>query len=93
MRPLGDRIIVQRIDTGEKETKGGLLIPDQAQELGDCAQVVSVGPGKWDDGERVAVSLAAGDKIVINRYAGTEIKYDGDDMLILREDDVLATIS
>jgi len=93
LSPLHDRIIVKRIDTGERETKGGLVIPDQAQELGDCAEVVSVGPGKYtDNGDRESMELSVGDKVIINRYAGTDFKYNGEPVLILKEPDVLATV-
>ena len=93
LSPLHDRIIVKRIDTGEEETKGGLVIPEQARELGDCAEVVSVGPGKYsDNGDRETMDITVGDKVIINRYAGTDLKYNGDPMLILREPDILATV-
>tara|TARA_R110000787_G_scaffold31886_3_gene84400 strand:- start:213 stop:512 length:300 start_codon:yes stop_codon:yes gene_type:complete len=88
-----DRVLLRRIDTGSDETKGGIIIPDGSQELGDAAEVISVGPGAIVDGERVAMELAKGDTVLINRFAGTELTADGDTYLVVRESDVLAKVS
>ena len=89
LRMLDDRILVRRVDRGEAITKGGIHVPEPARELGDCAEVISVGPGKNGD----PVDLTPGQTIIINRYAGTEVKIDGEMCLILREPDVLATVN
>ncbi len=92
IRPLGDRILVKAIE--EKEVvKGGIIIPDSAKEKPQEAKVVAVGSGKLDDnGKRVAIELKVGDKVLISKYGGTEIKVDGEQYQILREDDVLAIL-
>jgi chaperonin GroES len=92
VRPLQDRILVRRVDSDEK-TKGGIIIPDTAREKPQEAVVVAVGPGRRDDeGEHVAPDVGAGDRILIGKYAGTEINLDGEEHLIIREDDVLAVL-
>ena len=89
-RPLHDRVVVRRLDSEEK-TKGGIIIPDTAKEKPQEAKVVAVGPGKVDDnGKRVALELKKGDRILIGKYSGTEVKIDGVEHIIIREDDVLA---
>ena len=93
MRPLQDRVIVQRIEEEEK-TKGGIIIPDTAKEKPQEAEVVAVGPGRLDEkGKRIPLEVKKGDRILIGKYSGTEVTIDGDEHLILREDDVLAVIS
>jgi len=90
--PLGDRILARRLETGE-EVRGGIIIPDTAKEKPLEAKVVAVGAGRRDDdGERIPVELKAGDRILISKYGGTEVKLDGVEHLILREDDVLAVL-
>jgi chaperonin GroES len=90
VKPLHDRVLVKRIDEEEK-TAGGLFIPDTAKEKPLQAQVIAVGAGKLDkDGKRIAMDVKSGDRILFGKYAGTEIKVDGEDHLILREDDILA---
>jgi chaperonin GroES len=92
VRPLQDRILVKRIEEEEK-TKGGIIIPDAAKEKPQEGLVVAVGEGKMlDNGTRVPSALKPGDKILFGKYSGTEIKVEGDEHLILREDDVLAVI-
>jgi chaperonin GroES len=92
LKPLHDRILVKRLEE-EQVTKGGIIIPDSAKEKPIKGEVVAVGPGKTaDDGKLVAMCVKAGDKVIFNKYAGTEVKIDGDDLLIMREDDVLAVI-
>lgn len=91
IRPLHDRVIVKRLEEEEK-TKGGLIIPDTAKEKPQEGKVVAVGPGKQEDGKLIAVDVRAGDKVLFGKYAGTEIKLDGEEHLILREDDILGVI-
>jgi len=92
IRPLGDRILVKAVE--EKEVvKGGIIIPDSAKEKPQEAQVVAVGAGKLDEsGKRIPIELKKGDKVLISKYGGTEIKIDGEQYQILREDDVLAVL-
>lgn len=90
--PLEDRILVQ-INEAETTTASGLVIPDSAKEKPQEATVIAVGPGKFDEkGERIPVDVAEGDTVIFSRYGGTEIKYQGEDYLILSARDVLATI-
>ncbi len=92
LRPLQDRILVQRVEE-ETQTKGGIIIPDTAKEKPAEGKVVAVGNGKvGDDGKRVPVELKAGDRILFGKYSGTEVKIEGDEHLIMREDDVLGVI-
>ncbi len=93
IKPLADRILVKREEEAEVK-KGGIIIPDSAKEKPQEAKVVAVGPGTLnDDGKRVTLEVKKGDRILIGKYSGTEIKIDGDDFVILREDDVLAVIA
>ena len=92
IRPLQDRIIVKRIEEEEK-TKGGIIIPDSAKEKPVEGQVIAVGPGKLNDnGTKVAPEVKAGDRVLFGKYAGTEVKIDGVEHLIMREDDILGII-
>ncbi|TBV81492.1 MAG: co-chaperone GroES [Desulfobulbaceae bacterium] len=92
IRPLNDRILVKRLEE-EGKTKGGIIIPDTAKEKPAEGTVVAVGQGRLDDkGERVPVELKAGDRILFSKYGGTEVKIEGDDFLIMREDDVLGVV-
>ncbi|MEO7167020.1 MAG: co-chaperone GroES [Chthoniobacterales bacterium] len=92
VRPLGDRVLVQPIE--EKETKkGGIIIPDTAKEKPQEGNVVALGTGKTDDnGKKVEFTVKKGDKVLISKYGGTEIKVDGESYLIMREDDILGII-
>ena len=91
-RPLHDRILVQRIEEGEQKV-GGIIIPDTAKEKPQQGKVVAVGNGKVkDDGTRVALDVKAGDHILFGKYSGQEIKLDGEEYLIMREDEVLAVL-
>ena len=93
LQPLNDRILVKRLESEEK-TAGGLYIPDTAKEKPSKGEVIAMGPGKVDDnGNRVALTVKKGDMVLFNKYAGTEVKLDGVDHLVLREDDVLAIIN
>lgn len=92
LEPLNDRVLVKRLESEEK-TAGGLYIPDTAKEKPSKGQVVAVGPGKLgDDGKRIALAVKAGDEVLFNKYAGTEVKLDGVDHLVMREEDILAII-
>ncbi len=92
VRPLHDRIIVQRIEEGEQQI-GGIIIPDTAKEKPQQGKVIAAGAGKVkDDGKRVALDVKAGDLILFGKYSGQEIKLEGDEYLIMREDEVLAII-
>jgi chaperonin GroES len=90
--PLGDRILARRLEPAE-EVKGGIIIPDTAKEKPLEAKVVAVGAGRRnEDGERLPIEVEIGDRILVTKYGGTEVKLDGVEHLILREDDVLAVL-
>ena len=92
IRPLQDRVIVQRIEE-EQKTKGGIIIPDTAKEKPAEGKVIAVGNGKVaDDGKRIALEIKEGDRILFGKYSGTEVKIEGEEYLIMREDDVLGVI-
>ncbi len=92
IKPLQDRILVKRIEEEEK-TKGGIIIPDAAKEKPQEGRVIAVGDGKLlDNGTKAPLTVKVGDKILFGKYAGTEIKIEGEEHLILREDDVLAIV-
>ena len=92
IRPLNDRILVKRLE-GEEKTAGGIIIPDSTKEKPAEGEVVAVGPGKLNEaGARVAMDVAVGDRVLFSKYGGTEVKLDGEDFLIMREDDILGVI-
>jgi chaperonin GroES len=92
IKPLGDRVLVQRLEPAEVK-KGGIIIPDTAQEKPMEAKVIAVGSGKLtDEGKRIAFEVKKGDKVLIGKYSGTDVKVDGDEFLILGQDDILAVI-
>ena len=92
IKPLGDRVLVQRLEAGETK-KGGIIIPDTAQEKPMEAKVISVGTGKTaDDGSKIEFQVKKGDRVLIGKYSGTEVKIDEEEYLILGEDDILAVI-
>jgi chaperonin GroES len=92
VRPLYDRVLLRRLDAAE-EVSGGIIIPDSAKEKPLEAEVVGVGPGKrLDDGTTAPMTVAVGDTVLVGKYGGTEIKLDGDDFLIVREDEVLGIV-
>ena len=94
IEPLYDRILVKRIEEEEDKTSGGIIVPDLAKEKPQEAEVVTVGKGKMlENGEIQELSVDVGDRIILGKYAGTEIKYEGQEYLIMREDDVLAKIA
>jgi chaperonin GroES len=93
IRPLYDRVMLKRVDPAET-MKGGIIIPDTAKEKPMEAMVAAVGEGKFDDnGKRIPMSVKAGDKVLIGKYSGTEVKIDGEDHVIVREDEILAILS
>jgi len=92
IRPLHNRLIVKRVEEDEK-TAGGIIIPDSAKEKPQQGNVVAAGPGKRDDsGDRIALEVKEGDRVLFSKYAGTEVTLDGDEHLIISEDDVLAIL-
>lgn len=92
LRPLADRVIVKRLEN-ETKTASGIVIPDNAAEKPDQGEILAVGPGKiLDDGKREAIDVAVGDKVLYAKYAGTEFKIDGDELLIVSQKDILAIV-
>jgi chaperonin GroES len=93
LRPLRDRVIVKRLEE-EKKSAGGIIIPDQAAEKPLKAEVITVGPGKiTEDGKLQAPDVKKGDTVLIGKYSGTEVKVDGEDLVVLREDDIMAVFA
>ena len=91
--PLHDRILVRRIE-GDAKTSGGLIIPDTAKEKPQEGEIVAVGAGaKDEDGERIAIDVKAGDRILFGKWSGTEIKLDGEDLIIMKESDILGVMA
>lgn len=92
LEPLNDRVLVKRMDS-EERTSGGIIIPDTAKEKPSKGKVISAGPGKYDEaGKRIPMTVKPGDTVLFNKYAGTEIKLDDVDHLVMREEDILAII-
>ena len=93
VRPLHDRVLVKRIEEQE-QVRGGIIIPDTAKEKPQEAEVVAVGPGKLnDDGKRQPMDVSAGDRVLVGKYSGSEIKIDNDEYVILREDEILGVVN
>lgn len=92
LKPLGDRVLVKRLESEEK-TAGGLYIPDTAKEKPSSGEVIAVGPGKTEGGNAIAMTVSVGDKVLFNKYAGTEVKFEGEDFLVMREDDILGIMA
>ncbi|MCG1024032.1 MULTISPECIES: co-chaperone GroES [Sutcliffiella] len=93
LKPLGDRIVIELVQSEEK-TASGIVLPDSAKEKPQEGKVVAVGSGRvLESGERVALEVAAGDSVIFSKYAGTEVKFEGKELLILKETDVLAVVS
>lgn len=93
VRPLHDRVLVKRLEI-EEEVRGGIIIPDTAKEKPQEAEVVAVGPGKLnEDGARQPMDVNAGDRVLVGKYSGSDIKIDGENYVILREDEILAVIN
>jgi chaperonin GroES len=92
LRPLQDRILVQRVEE-ETTTKGGIIIPDTAKEKPAEGKIIAVGNGKLgEDGQRIALEVKVGDRVLFSKYSGTEVKIEGEEYLIMKEDDVLGII-
>lgn len=92
--PLGDRIVLKRLDEEQEKTAGGIFLPDSAKEKPQEAQVVAVGPGKLDDkGKRIPPDVKKGDRVITAKWGGTEVKIDGVEYLIVNEDDILAKVA
>lgn len=92
VRPLYDRVVVRRVEP-EEEVRGGIIIPDTAKEKPLEAEIVAVGPGKrLDDGSNADMSVEAGDTVLVGKYGGTEVEIDGEEFLIIREDEILGVI-
>ncbi len=93
IRPLSDRVLVKRLENEENMSAGGIIIPETAKEKPQEGEVVAVGPGKMqDDGKVLAMNVKTGDRVLFGKYAGTDVKIDGDDFLIMREDDILGVM-
>lgn len=93
IRPLYDRVVVKRLEEGEEKTAGGLFIPDSAKEKPQQGQVLAVGHGKrLDDGKLIPLDVKVGDKILFGKYSGNEVKIDGEECLIMREDEILGVL-
>lgn len=91
IKPLADRVVIKMLEAEEK-TKGGIILTGSAQEKPEVAEVVAVGPGGVVDGEKVVMEVKVGDKVIISKYAGTEVKIDGVEYTILRQSDILAKV-
>jgi chaperonin GroES len=92
LRPLHDRVIVKRLDQ-ETKTASGIVIPESAAEKPDQGEVIAVGPGKRDnDGKRIELDLKVGERVLFGKYAGQQVKVDGTDLLVLREEDIVAVV-
>lgn len=93
LRPLHDRVIVKRLEE-EKKSAGGIIIPDTAGEKPSRGKVLAVGPGKkGDDGKLIALDVKKGDEVLFGKYSGSEVKVDGEDLLVMREDDIMAVVT
>jgi chaperonin GroES len=91
LKPLGDRLIVKAVDE-EETTASGLVLPDTAKEKPQKGKVLAAGDGRFEDGSRIPLDVKVGDEVLYSKYGGTEIKVDGEDLLVLRESDVLAVV-
>lgn len=92
IRPLNDRILVKRLEEEEK-TAGGIIIPDSAKEKPAEGEIIAIGPGKMNkQGDRIAIDVKPGDRVLFSKYGGTDVKIEGEDYLIMREDDILGVV-
>jgi len=91
VKPLGDRVVIKNIEA-EETTKGGLILTSASKEKPQMAEVIAVGPGGMVDGKEVVMNVKAGQKVIYSKYAGTEVKVDGDELIIVRQSDILATV-
>lgn len=91
LRPLGDRVVIKKIEA-EETTKSGIVLPGTAKEKPQMAEVVAVGPGGMVDGKEVKMEVKVGDKVIFSKYSGNDVKVDGEELTILRQDDILAIV-
>lgn len=91
IRPLGDRVVIKRLEA-EETTKSGIVLPGSAKEKPQEAEVVAVGPGGVVDGKEIKMEVKVGDKVLFSKYAGTEVKMDGEEYIIVRQNDILAVV-
>ena len=91
LKPLGDRIVIKQLEAEEK-TKGGIILTNQSKEKPQEAEVISVGPGATVDGKLVPMQVKVGDKVIYSKYSGTEVKFDGVEYIIIKENDILAIV-
>ena len=91
VKPLGDRVVIKNVEM-EETTKGGILLTSAAKEKPQMAEVIAVGPGGMVDGKEVTMNVKAGQKVIYSKYAGTEVKIDGEELTIVRQSDILATV-
>lgn len=91
VKPLGDRVVIKNVET-EETTKSGILLTGSAKEKPQMAEVLAVGPGGMVDGKEVTMNVKVGDKVIYSKYAGTEVKIDGEQLIIVRQNDILATV-
>ena len=91
VKPLGDRVVIKNVEA-EETTKGGLILTSAANEKPQMAEVIAVGPGGMVDGKEVVMQVKVGQKIIYSKYAGTEVKIDGEELIIVRQSDILATV-
>ncbi|MDQ0190047.1 co-chaperone GroES [Alicyclobacillus cycloheptanicus] len=91
LKPLADRVVVRPVDREEK-TASGIVLPDTAKEKPQEGEIIAVGPGRYEDGKRVELDVKVGDRVIYSKYAGTEVKVDNEEVLVLRESDILAIV-
>ncbi len=91
IKPLGDRVLI-KMKEGEETTKSGIILATNAQEKPQIAEVIAVGPGGNIDGNNIEMHVKAGDKVIVSKYAGTQIKYEGEEYIIVKQNDILATV-
>jgi chaperonin GroES len=91
VKPLGDRVVIKNMES-EETTKSGIVLPGSAKEKPQVAEILAVGPGGMVDGKEVTMNVKVGDKVIFSKYAGTEIKIDGEELIIVRQNDILAIV-
>jgi chaperonin GroES len=91
LKPLGDRVVIKQLEA-EETTKSGIVLPNQAKEKPQQAEIVAVGPGGIVDGKEVKMEVKVGDRVIYSKYAGTEVKMDGEEYIIVRQNDILAVV-
>lgn len=91
LKPLQDRVVIKMLE-GEETTKSGIILSASSKEKPQIAEVIAVGPGLKKDGELIPLEVKKGDKVVVSKYSGTEVKYEGEDLIIVRESDILAIV-